>query len=146
MSHHQKSMKMHAFFCIFAFWSFITKQKTRILTLNLVAPKSPFIFFNAITSETIFKSKKTQKHVNNTFSKYIWAPKMLQKSSLFHQKWASCFQCKLFIFHRYLYVNGPKKMCKNRSFFIPNSCFFTAKSSFSSFSVYICSKKVEQNM
>ena len=25
--------------------------------------------------------------------------------------------------HRYLYVNGPKNMCENHSFFIANSCF-----------------------
>ena len=58
------------------------------------------------------------------FSKYIWAPKMLQKSSFFHQKWASRFQCKLFIFHRYLYVNAPKNMCTNRSFFHSKFMFF----------------------
>ncbi len=48
--------------------------------------------------------------------------------------------------HHYLYVNGPKNMCKNHSFFIPNSCFFITKSLFSSFSVHRWSTKVEQIM
>ena len=57
--------------------------------------------------------------------------KSCKKNIIFDRK-IIIFSVKNQRVHRYLYVNGPKNMCKNHSFFIPNSCFFTAKSSFSS--------------
>ena len=139
---------MHAFFHIFAFTSFfMNRKKNSLFYKKKSGARSLFVCSEPESSRAIFESKKREKTCKNTFSKYIWAPKMLQKSSFFHQKWASRFQCKLFIFHRYLYVNGPKNMCKNRSFFHSKFMFFsTAKSSFSPFSVYRWSTKVEQIM
>ena len=139
---------MHAFFHIFALTRFfMNRKKTRFFTKTNLGQNRHSYPLKQKCLERFSSLKKTRKNIRNTFSKYIWAPKMLQKSSFFHQKWASRFQCKLFIFHRYLYVNGPKNMCKNRSFFHSKFMFFsTAKSSFSPFSVYRWSTKVEQIM
>ena len=71
---------MHAFFNIFAFTTFFMNRKKHAFLQKKSVPRSPFIFFEAEMSRTIFKSKKNEKKsAKNAFPVYGWASKSLQK-------------------------------------------------------------------
>ena len=105
-------------------------------------PKSPFIFFEAEMSRTIFKSKKNEKKsAKNAFPVYEWASKSLQKLYILHAKSWLCCYVKITIFNLSQYTDGAKRVTKNHSFWTSKLIFFDSKSSFLSFPVYRWSKK-----
>ena len=79
-----KNARIIQYLCVHKF--FHEQKKTHFFTKKNVA-RSLFVCSEPESSRAIFESKKNEKkRAKNKFSKYIWAPKMLQKSCIFHQK------------------------------------------------------------